>query len=212
MFWHPDMAPEIVAIAVGCFADPTFPAPKGAIWAAHRVAPFWLGFSFPNGAGVLLRWDSGDESPGLLATAPEPWRARVSPPCRGFLLPTLLPPRPPTYNFPGDVRFNTPGDKRRTSPSPAVVAGLCFSQTAGLLEAAFPRQQQQFTEEIWRSAARLESFQLVLRRLANPRLLGKKLELWSDRCWFGLGPGLLLLPLTVSVIRRTRSAAKVQKY
>jgi len=80
------------------------------------------------------------------------------------------------------------------------------------LEAAFPRQQQRFTEEIWRSAARLESFQLVLRRLANPRLLGKKLELWSDRCWFGLGPGLLLLPLTVSVIRRTRSAAKVQKY
>ncbi len=49
VFWYLDMAPELAGIAVGCFTDPMFPAPKAAIWAAHKL--HWV--EFPAGIPVL---------------------------------------------------------------------------------------------------------------------------------------------------------------
>jgi hypothetical protein len=36
VYWKPDRKPEMVAVAVGAFADPTFPAPSQAVCAEHR--------------------------------------------------------------------------------------------------------------------------------------------------------------------------------
>jgi hypothetical protein len=49
VFWYREATPELVAISVGCFTDPTFPAPKAAIWAAHKLN--WV--EFPSGMPVL---------------------------------------------------------------------------------------------------------------------------------------------------------------
>ena len=40
VYWKPDRKPEIVAVAVGAFADPAFPAPSQAVYAEHRHG--WL--------------------------------------------------------------------------------------------------------------------------------------------------------------------------
>jgi hypothetical protein len=36
VFWEPERKPEWIAVAVGCFADPTFPAPRHAAWDERR--------------------------------------------------------------------------------------------------------------------------------------------------------------------------------
>jgi hypothetical protein len=36
VFWYPSRKPAAVAIAVGCFADPLFPAPSQAVYGEHR--------------------------------------------------------------------------------------------------------------------------------------------------------------------------------
>ena len=36
VYWNPDRKPEMVAVAVGAFADPTFPAPSQAVYCEHR--------------------------------------------------------------------------------------------------------------------------------------------------------------------------------
>ena len=36
VYWKPDRKPEMVAVAVGAFADPTFPAPSQAVYSEHR--------------------------------------------------------------------------------------------------------------------------------------------------------------------------------
>jgi hypothetical protein len=36
VFWEPDRKPEAVAVAVGSFADPTFPAPTQSVWNERR--------------------------------------------------------------------------------------------------------------------------------------------------------------------------------
>lgn len=38
VFWYPARRPEAVAVAVGCFADPGFPAPSQAVYGQHRHA------------------------------------------------------------------------------------------------------------------------------------------------------------------------------
>jgi hypothetical protein len=43
VYWKPDRKPEMVAVAVGAFADPAFPAPSQAVYAEHRHR--WV----PNG-------------------------------------------------------------------------------------------------------------------------------------------------------------------
>jgi len=48
VFWNLDAAPELTAVAVGCFTDPTFPAPTRAIWAEHKLQ--WV--EFPSGMAV----------------------------------------------------------------------------------------------------------------------------------------------------------------
>jgi hypothetical protein len=48
VFWNLDAAPELTAVAVGCFTDPAFPAPTRAIWAAHKLD--WV--EFPSGVPV----------------------------------------------------------------------------------------------------------------------------------------------------------------
>jgi hypothetical protein len=35
-YWKPDRKPEMLAVAVGAFADPTFPAPSQAVYSEHR--------------------------------------------------------------------------------------------------------------------------------------------------------------------------------
>ena len=41
VFWEPQRTPERIAVAVGAFADPAFPAPTQAVHAEHRHA--WVG-------------------------------------------------------------------------------------------------------------------------------------------------------------------------
>lgn len=36
VFWEAEQKPEWIAVAVGCFADPTFPAPTGIAWEERR--------------------------------------------------------------------------------------------------------------------------------------------------------------------------------
>jgi hypothetical protein len=36
VFWEPQRKPEAIAVAVGAFADPTFPAPAQAVYTEHR--------------------------------------------------------------------------------------------------------------------------------------------------------------------------------
>ena len=36
VYWYPMRKPEAVAVAVGCFADPAFPAPSQAVYSEHR--------------------------------------------------------------------------------------------------------------------------------------------------------------------------------
>jgi hypothetical protein len=43
VYWKPDRKPEMVAVAVGAFADPAFPPPSQAVYAEHRHQ--WV----PNG-------------------------------------------------------------------------------------------------------------------------------------------------------------------
>lgn len=38
VFWYPARMPKLVAVAVGCFADPSFPAPVQAVYDQHRHA------------------------------------------------------------------------------------------------------------------------------------------------------------------------------
>jgi hypothetical protein len=36
VFWEPERKPEAVAVAVGSFADPSFPAPTQSVWSERR--------------------------------------------------------------------------------------------------------------------------------------------------------------------------------
>jgi hypothetical protein len=36
VYWTPDRKPGLIAVAVGAFADPEFPAPSQAVYAEHR--------------------------------------------------------------------------------------------------------------------------------------------------------------------------------
>lgn len=38
VFWYPSRKPELVAVAIGAFADPDFPAPSQEVYAQHRHA------------------------------------------------------------------------------------------------------------------------------------------------------------------------------
>jgi hypothetical protein len=42
VLWSSSALPDHVAVAVGCFADPNFPAPQLVAWAAERHP--WVGF------------------------------------------------------------------------------------------------------------------------------------------------------------------------
>jgi hypothetical protein len=36
VFWEPERKPDAIAVAVGCFADPGFPAPTRVAWAERK--------------------------------------------------------------------------------------------------------------------------------------------------------------------------------
>lgn len=38
VYWYPARMPALVAVAVGCFADPAFPAPTRSVYEQHRHA------------------------------------------------------------------------------------------------------------------------------------------------------------------------------
>jgi len=38
VYWQPHRLPDLIAVAVGAFADPNFPAPEQAVYAEHRHA------------------------------------------------------------------------------------------------------------------------------------------------------------------------------
>lgn len=38
VYWEPRRAPDLIAVAVGAFADPDFPAPSQAVYTQHRHA------------------------------------------------------------------------------------------------------------------------------------------------------------------------------
>ena len=44
VFWEPSRKPGAVAVAIGAFADPSFPAPAKAVWEEHRHP--WVTCSF----------------------------------------------------------------------------------------------------------------------------------------------------------------------
>jgi len=41
VFWEPERRPDAIAVAVGAFADPAFPAPTRAVYTEHRYP--WVG-------------------------------------------------------------------------------------------------------------------------------------------------------------------------
>jgi hypothetical protein len=43
VLWRPHRKPDVVAVAVGSFADPAFPAPTQAVYSEHRHP--WVGFA-----------------------------------------------------------------------------------------------------------------------------------------------------------------------
>jgi hypothetical protein len=43
VFWEPERKPDAVAVAVGSFADPSFPAPTQAVWNERRHP--WVTFA-----------------------------------------------------------------------------------------------------------------------------------------------------------------------
>jgi hypothetical protein len=45
VFWEPERKPDAFAVAVGAFADPSFPAPTQSVWNERRHQ--WV--TFPNG-------------------------------------------------------------------------------------------------------------------------------------------------------------------
>ena len=46
VFWQPHRKPDMVAVAVGAFADPTFPAPSQAVYQEHRHQ--WVSITPPS--------------------------------------------------------------------------------------------------------------------------------------------------------------------
>jgi hypothetical protein len=40
VFWEPDRMPQLIGIAVGAFADPSFPEPDQSVWTNNKHA--WL--------------------------------------------------------------------------------------------------------------------------------------------------------------------------
>jgi hypothetical protein len=42
VFWEPTRKPESIAVAVGAFADPSFPAPTQSVWNERRHP--WVSF------------------------------------------------------------------------------------------------------------------------------------------------------------------------
>lgn len=53
LYWELEMMPQKIGVAVGCFADPEFPAPDRAVWC--QTAHEWVTFPesltlFPHGA------------------------------------------------------------------------------------------------------------------------------------------------------------------
>jgi hypothetical protein len=42
VIWELELFPDLVAVAVGCFTDPTFPAPKRAVWGQYKHG--WVQF------------------------------------------------------------------------------------------------------------------------------------------------------------------------
>jgi hypothetical protein len=42
VFWESEKTPELLSVAVGCFADPAFPAPVRTVWTASKH--YWLPF------------------------------------------------------------------------------------------------------------------------------------------------------------------------
>ena len=42
VYWQAEQSPGLIAVAVGAFADPAFPAPKHAVWERRRHR--WLAF------------------------------------------------------------------------------------------------------------------------------------------------------------------------
>lgn len=51
VYWFAEVRPDSFGVAVGCFADPSFPAPGRAIWAQHKLS--WV--PFPEGLPVFDR-------------------------------------------------------------------------------------------------------------------------------------------------------------
>ncbi len=45
VYWYPELVPHLVAIAVGCFADPAFPGPNAVSYAPDKH--HWM--KFPDG-------------------------------------------------------------------------------------------------------------------------------------------------------------------
>ncbi len=45
VFWFPELVPDKVGVAVGCFGDPLFPPPRAVSYTPHKHA--WI--EFPEG-------------------------------------------------------------------------------------------------------------------------------------------------------------------
>ena len=52
VYWISDKRPEHVGVAVGCFADPTFPAPTDSVWEESKHT--WL--DLPSDMARRLQW------------------------------------------------------------------------------------------------------------------------------------------------------------
>jgi len=54
LYWELEMLPQMIGVAAGCFADPTFPAPTRAVWC--ETAHEWM--QFPDSVETFARSSS----------------------------------------------------------------------------------------------------------------------------------------------------------
>jgi hypothetical protein len=67
LFWEPDVLPKHIGVAVGGFADPSFPAPTHSIWEESRHS--WV--TFGNDLDHFAQGVSGQGRNRLIASLPE---------------------------------------------------------------------------------------------------------------------------------------------
>jgi hypothetical protein len=64
IFWEPERIPHLIGVAVGAFADPSFPQPQQSVWTNNKHAWLCLPQDMHVFAGTPPAREQRDVSPG----------------------------------------------------------------------------------------------------------------------------------------------------